>query len=357
MARLFGRNWTRAELCARTGDLSSLGGIDRLALDDGAGRGMRLARLRTGSGLDVEVLLDRGLDLGRASFGGVPLAFRSFSGDAHPAFYEPHGLGWLRGFSGGLLTTCGLSNVGAPCSDEGQDHGLHGRISHAPAADVNCHAQWAGDELCFSIGGTLREGTLFGPNLVLRRTISFKLGSSALDIHDTIANEGFSDAAVMVLYHINAGFPLVDDGARLLAASRQVTPRDATAEAGLAGCKRFEAPQRGYQEQVFYHDMTPGPDGRVRVALASPPVNGTRHALLVEYYKSELPRFVQWKMMGQGAYVCGLEPANCGVGGRAAERQAGTLEILKPGQEKSIRLTLTALDDVQAIGALERDLK
>ena len=43
-------------------------------------------------------------------------------------------------------------------------------------------------------------------------------------------------------------------------------------------------------------------------------------------------------------YVTGLEPANCQLAGRAAEREAGTLEMLEPGASRqagvSIRVSL-----------------
>ena len=51
-------------------------------------------------------------------------------------------------------------------------------------------------------------------------------------------------------------------------------------------------------------------------------------------------------MLGPGMYVTGLEPANCGLAGRAAEREAGTLTELAPGESwrsgLSIRVVLGA---------------
>ena len=34
------------------------------------------------------------------------------------------------------MTTCGLTYMGAPCTDAGDTLGLHGRISNTPACDV-----------------------------------------------------------------------------------------------------------------------------------------------------------------------------------------------------------------------------
>jgi hypothetical protein len=353
MASLFGKKWKRRDLLSR-GDVAQFAGIERAVLDDGPARGLRVASLRTGTGLEAQVLIDRCLDLGRATFNGAALGLRSFTGDVHPAYYNPAGAEWLRNFGAGLLTTCGLSNVGAPGRDNNEDLGLHGRIANTPASNVAVSAQWRGDEYHFSVSGVMREGHLFGPKLVLRRTVSSKLGADYIEIRDTVANEDFSDAPLMLLYHFNIGFPVVADGSRLLCRAKTTTPRDAEAEKGLDAFGQFEAPQAGYKEQVFYHDMAAAADGQVRVAIVTP---ARDTALVLEYSKKELPRFVQWKMMGQGAYVVGLEPANCHVAGRAAEREAGTLEILKAGAEKSVTLRVSVLHTARDIEKLEEALK
>lgn len=98
MATLFGRQWTRQELLTYVGDISQLGGIRLSTLADGPERGVRAADVRTGGGLNFTVLLDRGMDIGQAEYRGVPLAWVSATGPVAPAFYEPHGTGWLRTF-------------------------------------------------------------------------------------------------------------------------------------------------------------------------------------------------------------------------------------------------------------------
>ena len=52
----------------------------------------------------------------------------------------------------------------------------------------------------------------------------------------------------------------------------------------------------------------------------------------------QLPVLVQWKMPGEGTYVLGIEPGNCRVGGRVAERERGTLAHLKPGESRTYEL-------------------
>src|SRR5207245_10080290 len=101
--------------------------------------------IRSGAGFSVTVLIDRGLDISTAEYQGKALAWRSITQEAHPAFFEPEGLGWLRTFYGGLLVTCGMTYAGAPGEDQGQSYGLHGRVSHLPARNVYADAAWEGD--------------------------------------------------------------------------------------------------------------------------------------------------------------------------------------------------------------------
>jgi hypothetical protein len=80
MAKLFSRTWTRTELLEHVGDLSQIGGIRLGEWADGTERGLRVADVRTGSGLAFSVLLDRGMDIGPASYKGMPLAWASPTG-------------------------------------------------------------------------------------------------------------------------------------------------------------------------------------------------------------------------------------------------------------------------------------
>src|SRR6478672_11022044 len=127
MPQLWGRDWTREELEQRVGDMSQIAGVRLVELADGKERGVRAAEIKTGSGFNFTVLIDRGLDISTAEHQGKALAWRSMTEDGHPAYFEPEGLGWLRTFYGGLLVTCGMTWAGAPCEDEGKSLGLHGR--------------------------------------------------------------------------------------------------------------------------------------------------------------------------------------------------------------------------------------
>jgi hypothetical protein len=335
MAKIYGSELSRRALAARVGDPIQVLGIERFTYDEGVEDGVRAARVRTGGGLDFTVLLSRGMDIGAASLHGVPLAWVSATGWAHPHSFVPEWRGWLQTFHGGLLTGCGLTNAGAANIDGDESLGIHGRLSHLPAGETATKTVWDGDEATLIVEGTMREASVFGENLRLHRRISAPAGGARLSITDTVTNEGFNDSPLMLLYHLNFGWPLVTEGTKIiLPPGSTTTPRDAVAEAGIEGCLTLDAPTPGYSEQCFFHEI---PEEDIAVKMENP--DGL--SVTLAYKRSELPHLTQWKMMGQGEYVCGIEPANCKVFGRAAEREAGRLQTIAPGETRTFRVTLS----------------
>jgi hypothetical protein len=144
MTHLFQRDWNRQELTRYLGHMDQIAGVRLAEAADGNERGSRLLQVWTGSGLTFNVLPDRAMDISACEYKGVPLAWRSPIGDAHPAFYEPSGIGWLRSFQGGMLVTCGLDTFGPPVREGLQEFGQHGRVSNLPAREVGYHAGWSG---------------------------------------------------------------------------------------------------------------------------------------------------------------------------------------------------------------------
>jgi hypothetical protein len=350
MARLFGREVTRKELLSFTGNLAQVGGIRPVELASGRERGVRAFDVTTGSGLQFSVLADRALDIAGVSFRGRALAYLTPGGAAHPAFYEPQGAGWLRTFPGGLLTTCGMAAVGSPCSDAGETTGLHGRISALPVEELGFWGEWHGDDYWMHITGSITEGVIFGNPLRLSRHITARLGDNTIVLHDTVENLGGEPAPHMMLYHMNFGWPLLSPASKLITNSTAVTPVTEIAAKGLAAHAEFEEPVPGFPEQVFYHDTVGDTKGDARVALVNPTLDGGL-GVGITYHKKTLTRLVQWKQMGYGTYVLGLEPANCGVEGRDVERARGTLQVLQPGETRDYHLAVTVLDGPSEIEA------
>jgi hypothetical protein len=338
MVTLFDREWNKAELLRYVGQVEQLAGIRLIEAEDGMACGCRMLDVWTGSGLRFQCNAERALDISACEFKGLQLAWRSPSGDVHPAYYESQGLGWLRSFAGGLLVTCGLDQFGSPSEEGAVQFGLHGRISNTPATQVNYRSFWNGDEFKLEISGEIRQAALFFENLVLRRRILTAMGSNQISIEDEVTNEGFEPAPHMLLYHFNMGFPLVGESACLQLQTEETMPRDAASKSGLAEWEHFQSPTPGYQEQVFIHRPKIDQNGQATVGLNNPHLGiGVRWT----YDATNLPYLMEWKMMGEGAYVVGIEPANCmGLGGRVATRETGNLLFLTPGESRQYKIKL-----------------
>jgi len=357
MANLFGKNWTRGELMRHVGNRDQLGGVRRIVLDDGNSKGVTALEFSTGTGFEFTVLADRGMDISAASYCGRSLCWRSSAGDVAPAFHDPAGLEWLRVFFGGLVTTCGLTYAGAPTTDQGEALGLHGRYTALPARELRFGGRWEGNRYVLSASGTMRETHLFGPNIVLRRTVTAFLGESRLIIEDAIENEGWTRQPLMLLYHCNFGFPLLDAETRVYAPSKKALARFTLKPVSKDIWSRFDRPTPRIGERVFYHDMQADRRGEVTMVLANEEFNGGQgFGAYLRYRQRELPKFVQWKMPGEGAYVMGLEPSNCWVDGRDAERKNRTLQYLRPGEKRTARLEIGVLDGNRAIAAMRRTI-
>jgi hypothetical protein len=219
---------------------------------------------------------------------------------------------------------------------------VHGRISHIPARLRSCNDRWDGDDYVFWVQGQMREASLFGHNLLLTRTITCRLGEPKLTIEDRVENQGSAPAPHMILYHFNPGFPMLSAQSRLDVSST-VEPRDAVAAPGLVRHNRFEEPTPGYAEQVFYHRVAADAEGFAQGALINPDLG---LGLQVRYRQRELPWLVEWKQVGVGAYVLGIEPGNCVPEGRAAARARGVLVELAPGEAREYLLEISMLTGV-----------
>jgi len=352
MTKLFGSEWTKADLMRRVGDISQIAGVQRSFLTEGNEKGVEVIEFRTGAGLTFTVVPSRAMDIAAADYRGTPLVWRSGSGIVAPEFYDGVGTGWRKSFFGGLLTTCGLGNVGTPNEDDGEVLGHHGRIANQPAKRVHADGRWEGNQFVMSAQGQMRDTNPRRYDFSVTRNVTAKMGENRLFISDIVENVGPTDSPFMYLYHINIGFPVLDDGSELLVPVHKSTPRDAVAEPGMHERFRFHAPVAGYQEQVFYHDVIEDDNRHVWVALVNKRFgDGKGIGVYVRYHKSQFPNLVEWKMMSEGVYVVGIEPANCHVEGRARERERGTLQFLEVGGRRHFETeigVLTNQDEIQA---------
>lgn len=333
-----GRDYTRRELEGYTGDLRQLADIRLATLDDGMERGTRIALVRTGSGFDFTVLLDRAMDIGTATYNGIPLSWQSGTGAAHPAFYEDGTRGWHRTFHGGLLCLCGLTQVGRadpPVDPEnGESLVTHGRISNTPAYDIRIEREWNDEQWMLRLSGTVDEVSLGGYRLRLERTMEMTPGSSAVWIRDRVHNMGGQPAPLMVLYHCTFGFPLLSPESVLRIPSTDVMAGNDAGREHLHDWRQFSAPTAGYPQQVFYHSF--GGQNETQIVSLDNPALGI--GVEMHFSPTALPTLSQWKKLDVGDYVLGLEPGNCLPEERVKAREAERLQMIAPDESIEFRI-------------------
>ena len=336
------------------GDYSQLFGMKEYTLAGGKANGVRAFDARNGAGMEFTVVADRCLDIERLSFKGINCSYLSKTGIVSPMYYYGNDPSFFNNFYGGLLATCGLRNVGNSSTDNGEFFPIHGRISNTPAEEVCASTVWEGDDPVMTISGQMREARFFGENMRMKRKISCPYGKNRIYIHDCVENLGFRDERLMILYHFNLGYPLLDEDAVLLSPSRTVDPRDAEASKGAQTWQQMQPPTRGYAEQVFYHDLHADTAGNTCVALVN---RRLELGVAIHFNKRQLFNLTQWKQMGEGEYVLGIEPCNCHVGGRFDPRNQNVVEHLKPGESKSVDIEIEIVSGSHDIQVLEQNIK
>lgn len=341
-------------------NVSQVGGIETSVLDNGAGRGTRIAWVNTGTGLRYKVVLDRAMDIADAFFQQYSLAWLSHTGITAPQPLADKGLDWLRTFGGGLLTTCGLSHVGGPEKDEYGERGIHGLISNTPAEIISIiQPDPARGKLDMSITGVIRETKIFGPSLELKRTISSSLGKSSMRITDEIINKGNTAAPHMLLYHCNFGWPLADEGALLLWKG-SMFKKDANgdlvaidADANLKTCPPVQSSHNGTGEDVILIDTATDLKEKSSCGLYNPNLG---FAVLMTYPKLQLPWITNWRHWSKGEYVTGIEPGTHPPIGQSKARQQKTLIMIEPGESRNYEIEIEIVNQETELNSILNQL-
>lgn len=334
-------------------NVAQIGGIETSVLDNGPGRGTRIAWVNTGANLRYQVVIDRGLDIVEAFYNQYSLAWLSHAGLTAARPDANRGLEWLYSFAGGLLTTCGLTHVGGPETDEFGERGLHGRISNLPGRiesivqpDLNA------GKLQMSITAVVKQSRVFGPSLELKRTISSTIGEPTVRIHDVVTNLGNTLVPHMILYHCNYGWPLVDDGTEIVWkgkwASRGMDMDNAVfnSRRNFRKCSRPLDSHRGGGEGCAFIDVAADKKGICTVGLYN---RRLTLALVLKYKKKQLPWLSNWQHWGPGEYVTALEPGTNPPIGQSKAREQKTLIHIAPGKNRIYDLEMTVLSDKQQI--------
>ena len=297
---------------AKLANADQLASVVESVAGSGSAAGSRAVDIRVWNGIDLRLLPDRGLDIGAAWFRGTPLAWISQTGEQAPP--DPEALvdrAWGDFWGGGLVTTCGLSNVG----EASEGYGLHGTYTARPAGDL---------QLERSTSEVTATATVVDAPFTLSRRIVTTVGQGLVRLDDRIVNESEWTAAAPLLYHVNIGAPLWDDDAYLETDAVDVVPRDDAAAAGLATWDEPPSPVAGGVERVFEHV------GASLARLTNPRVG------LELTVRSSLPRLWQWVAPGSRDLCARLRARKLLRARPRARHRGGANAVSRPGRSPDV---------------------
>lgn len=235
----------------------------------------------------LEILFnkDNALDIVWVKYKGVNISFLSKNG------LNDGARDFVGNFEGGFLYTCGMDNVSG-C--------VEGKPVHGSLHYKKCDLAYAYEkDGVLYIYGEVRECALFGKNLLLKRT--FTVTEDSLSICDEVVNIGFTDTEYVLLYHINYGYPFLDEGLEMEVPAIKSDPLTAVAEENKKDMFRITAPVDGGDEHVYYHTLS---EGKIRLTN---PQKGVGVEML--YDTADFPVTLEWKSMISGDYALGIEPS------------------------------------------------
>lgn len=311
------------------GHSSQLYGVEETRLVGGKGDGMRLLQARNATGLAFTVAADRCADVYRLSFKGINMGYFSPNGYVAPAFYQEKGKGFLKSFTAGFFTTCGLNNVGAPSVDGAEELPQHGTIGNTPAERI----WWTETEDTISVHAIINDSVIFGRKLVLCRTLTCGKFENWLEIHDTVENQGDREEPVLLMYHINMGYPLLTEQAVLEIPSEHVETGTTTVEDDRW---RTITPPVPRNPEICYRHYYEGME-QGSAAIFNPQIE---RGLKISFRPEDFPSLVQWSKFSCRDYALGLETRSFRVGGRAKARERGDLYCLPAGESRIYRVRI-----------------
>ena len=87
MSDIFGFSMKKTEVLERIGDIKQICDARKMTYTEGKSSGVEVIEVKTGSGFAFTVLPSRCLDISNASFKGIPLAWKSSTGETSPFFF------------------------------------------------------------------------------------------------------------------------------------------------------------------------------------------------------------------------------------------------------------------------------
>ena len=353
LIKLLWEDTVKEQLLRKLGRIEQLAGARPIQLRAGKSEGVKAWEVYTGSGLEFCVMEDKCLDLLFMKYKGVNLSFLAKPGPVAPSYFNVHGMEFGRYFHGGMLYTCGLGNIGESCVEGETEYNWHGRISQTPAENFKVQKEWRGERYIISLSVEMHEAAHSHEHLVLKRKISTHLGAKKLWIHDTVENLGFTREAIMLLYHMNFGYPLLNKNSRILTPLSEVELYANATGTTADSFWHSGNPVDGGLCDTFFHRLAVDKDKFTSVALIN---DSLSLGVYLRYSIVEFPMLVEWRNLVSGDYSVALEPCTQYPLNRLSEKAKKDMVFLNPLKSRKYRIEMGILEGKKEIEQFEEQI-
>lgn len=268
----------------RISNFAQVASLRRYTFTEGKEKGLDVIDCDNGK---IRFLLNvsKACDIMQLYYKGQNMSFVSKNG-----FMEKD-LPFAKRFEGGMLYTCGLDSVGERAGYE-----EHGSIHNTPAEILRAECSEQG----IVVEAVIRDTEICGKNLVLRRKITAPISGDTVSVRDTLANECYRDENYCLLYHVNIGYPMLEEGGKIVSDTASCQPRTPWAQKNIDTAYQITPPTPNMEETCYYLELKSSAVSLVNEKIGK--------VFTVSYSGDTLPNFLEWKSMASGDYALGLEP-------------------------------------------------
>ena len=277
--------------------------VRRYVLTEGKEAGIKVVELGCGV-MRATINENHGMDIMQLSHRGDNIGFVSKNG------FNNENIAFGKRFEGGMLYTCGIDLIG-------REEGIiqHGTYHTYPARILSIDEGEDYARVC----GELEFTSLFGKNLVMKRTIT--LTNNNITVNDELTNRDTLDSEYCLLYHTNFGYPMLDEGVTIEFAPDSISPCNGHAKKHLHQQDNIVAPIDNEPERCYYIETE-----RDYVVINNEKL-GKRVTL--SYSKDTLPTLLQWVAPRSYDYALGIEPCTSHLGEEIERKTIKAGEIVK----------------------------
>lgn len=292
-------------------NFAQVASVRRLTISDGVAQDLKIIDCDNGK---MRFILNesKALDIMQLYHEGQNVSYVSQNG------FKKGGEKFASRFEGGMLYTCGIDSYG---DREGFEK--HGSFHLQPAEVIRAEC----DENGIVIEAYIYTTSISKINLKMHRKITCAIGSETLTVEDTLINQGYGELNYCLLYHVNVGYPLLDEGAKIVGDVKEAVPRTELAKERIKDREVMGAPIPFDDETCYFLKMA-----KPEIAVENKKL-GKKFTL--SYSGETLPCFVQWKDLCSGCYVTGLEPCT------SVLDEGFEYKKIKAGEKVHFRLDMT----------------